>query len=242
MNNNYTVARRKLLQLGAVALGTTIATKATASSVTSWQKKETIVALDKLDENSTPETVLEKLLAGNQRFIENKPESRNQDYIRLQEVSIEQKPLVSIMGCADSRVPIEVIFDRGFGDLFVVRDAGNIATPEEIGSLEYGTYVLGSKVLMVLGHEKCGAVKAALEGKPLPGQMGSIVAAIQPAINRANKDDSEKYYTDTIKQNVMLQIEKINASPLLHGLVEEGKLKIVGAYYSLKTGEVSIIG
>jgi carbonic anhydrase len=245
MSNNYTVARRKILQFGAIALGTTVATKATAFQVNSPQKKETIketlIALDTLDENSAPEKVLEELLAGNQRFIENKPESRNQDYIRLQEVAEEQKPLVSIMSCADSRVPIEVIFDRGFGDLFVVRDAGNIATPEEIGSLEYGTYVLGSKLLMVLGHEKCGAVKAALEGKPLPGQMGSIIAAIQPAINRANKEDSEKVYIDTIKQNVMLQVKNISSSPLLHDLVEQGKLKVVGAYYSLTTGQVSII-
>lgn len=245
MNNNYTVARRKLLQLGTIALGTTIATKATAFQIDSPPKKEkikeTLVALDTLDENSTPDKVLEELLAGNQRFVANKPEARNQDYVRLQEVAKEQKPLVSIMSCADSRIPIEVIFDRGFGDLFVVRDAGNIATPEEIGSLEYGTCVLGSKLVMVIGHEKCGAVKAALEGKPLPGQMGSIIAAIQPAINRANKEDSEKFYTDTIKQNVMLQVQNLNSSPLLHDLVEKGKLKIVGAYYSLTTGEVSII-
>lgn len=242
MNNNYPVARRQLLKFGALALGTGIVTKVTASQASSIPEKETIIALDTLDETATADEVLEELLAGNKRFIENKPESRNQDYIRLVEVSKEQKPLVSIMGCADSRVPIEVIFDRGFGDLFVVRDAGNIATPEEIGSLEYGTYVLGSKVLMVLGHEKCGAVKAAMEGKPLPGQMGSIVAAIQPAINRANKNDSEEFYTETVKNNVMLQVEKLNASPLLNEMVEQGKLKIVGAYYSLQTGEVSLLG
>lgn len=241
MNKNRTVARRKLLQFGALALGTGILTKTTGSHAIPLEKAKTIIALDTLDQNATPDRVLEELMAGNQRFVQNQPEARNQDYIRLQEVSKEQKPLVSIMGCADSRVPIEVIFDRGFGDLFVVRDAGNIATPEEIGSLEYGTYVLGSKVLMVLGHEKCGAVKAALEGKPLPGQMGSIVAAIQPAIERANKDDSDKFYMETIKRNVMLQVEKLKASPLLNEMVEQGKLKIVGAYYSLQTGEVSMI-
>ena len=239
---NYIVARRKIFQFGVIAIGTGIVTKATSSWAIILQKKERVVALDKLDETSTPDRVLEELMAGNQRFVENKSESRNQDYIRLQEVSSKQKPLVSIMGCADSRVPIEVIFDRGFGDLFVVRDAGNIATPEEIGSLEYGTYVLGSKVLMVLGHEKCGAVKAALEEKPLPGQMGSIIAAIQPAIDRANKNDSEKFYTETIKRNVMLQVDRLNSSPLLSDLIAQGKLKIVGAYYSLKTGEVSLIG
>ncbi len=145
------------------------------------------------------------------------------------------------ISCADSRVPVEIVFDRGIGDIFVVRDAGNIATPEEIGSLEYGTAILGSKILMVLGHEKCGAVKAALEGKPLPGQIGSIVAAIQPAINRASQNDSPEFYTETIKKNVLLQINKLNASPLLYNLVQEGKLKIVGAYYSLKTGKVEIL-
>ncbi len=147
----------------------------------------------------------------------------------------------SILSCADSRVPVEIVFDRGIGDLFVVRDAGNIATPEEIGSLEYGTAILGSKVLMVLGHESCGAVKAALDNKPLPGQIGSIVAAIQPAIDRANQDDSEEFYIKTIKANVLLQIERLNASPLLYNLVREGKLKIVGGYYNLRTGKVDIL-
>ncbi len=241
MKNNSTIARRKLLKLGAVALGAGVVTKVTASQANPATKKETIIALDTLNENSTPDQVLAGLLEGNKRFVANKPEAPNQDYIRLQEVSAEQKPLVSIMSCSDSRVPLGVVFDRGIGDLFVVRDAGNIATPEEIGSLEYGAAVLGTPIVMVLGHEKCGAVKAALENKPLPGQIGSIVAAIQPAVDRANKDDSEEFYTETIKRNVMLQIEKLQASPLLHDLAEQGKLKIVGAYYSLKTGEVSLL-
>ena len=241
MNNNFKIERRTILKFGAVALGTGMLAKATASQANPIIKKETIIALEKLSENATPDEVLVELMAGNKRFVEGKPESRNQDYIRLQEVSTGQAPLVSVMGCADSRVPIEIIFDRGFGDLFVVRDAGNIATPEEIGSLEYGTFVLNSKILMVLGHEKCGAVKAALAGDPLPGQMGSIIAAIQPAIDRASKDDSEEFYIETIKRNVMLQVERVNSSPLLHQLVEEGKLKIVGAYYSLKTGEVTLL-
>ena len=241
MPNNSLIARRNLLKLGAAALGTGLATKVIDSSNHKVQAKETLIALGELDENSTPDEVLEALIEGNQRFVNNRPTAPNQDYVRLKEVSTEQKPLVSILSCADSRVPVEIVFDRGIGDMFVVRDAGNIATPEEIGSLEYGTAILGSKVLMVLGHEKCGAVKAALEGKPLPGQIGSIVAAIQPAIDRANKNDSEEFYIDTIKNNVLLQINKLNASPLLYNLVQEGKLRIVGAYYSLKTGEVEIL-
>lgn len=241
MNNNSMIARRKLLEFGAVALGTGVVSQVIDSSTKKATAKETLIALEQLERNSTPDQVLEALIAGNKRFVENRPEARNQNYIRLKEVSTGQKPLVSILSCADSRVPIEIIFDRGIGDLFVVRDAGNIATPEEIGSLEYGTAILGSKVLMVIGHEKCGAVKAALEGKPLPGQIGSIVAAIQPAIDRTNKNDSEEFYIETIKQNVMLQVKNLYASPLLYELVEAGKLKIVGAYYSLTTGEVTIL-
>ncbi len=94
---------------------------------------------------------------------------------------------------------------------------------------------------MVMGHESCGAVKAALEGKPLPGQIGSIVAAIQPAINTDNQNDSQEFFVETIKQNVLLQVQRLYSSPLLYKLVKEGKLKIVGAYYSLTTGEVSIL-
>ena len=241
MKNYSTIARRKLLKLGAVALGTGVVTRVTASKANSASRKEKIIALGELGEDATPDQVLEELIEGNKRFIENRPETPNQNYVRLQEVAQEQKPLVSIMSCSDSRVPLAVVFDRGIGDLFVVRDAGNIATPEEIGSLEYGAAVLGTPLLMVLGHEKCGAVKAAMENKPLPGQIGSIVAAIQPAINRDKQNDSEEFYIETIKNNVKLQIEKLNSSPLLHDLVEQGKLMMVGAYYSLKTGEVSII-
>ena len=216
-------------------------TKVTGAKANPTAKTKTIIAFEELGQDATPDQVLEALLAGNKRFVTNQSEDPNQDLIRLQEVASGQNPLISIMSCSDSRVPLAVIFDRGIGDLFVVRDAGNIATPEEIGSLEYGAAVLGTPLLMVLGHEKCGAVKAALDGKPLPGQIGSIVAAIQPAIDRANKNDSEEFYIETIKRNVMLQIDKLNASPLLHDLVEQGKLKIVGAYYSLKTGEVTLL-
>lgn len=239
MNNDSTIARRKLLKFGAVVMGTGLVTKAAAFRANATM--EEAIALDILDENSAPEEVLEELLAGNQRFVEDKVQSPNRNYLRLKEVSQEQTPLVCIMSCADSRVPIEIIFDRGFGDLFIVRNAGNVATPEEIGSLEYGTVILGSKVLMVLGHESCGAVTAALDIAPLPGQMGSIVAAIQPAIDRASQNDSKEFLTETVKRNVILQVERLTSSPLLYDLVQQGKLKIVGAYYSLQDGTVTIL-
>ena len=242
--NNYSVARRKLLQLGTIALGTTIATKATAFQVYSPQKQETIkettIALDTLDENSTPEKILEELLLGNQRFVTNKPESRNQDYIRLQEVAKEQKPLVSIMSCADSRIPVEVIFDRGFGDLFVVRDAGNIATPEEIGSLEFGAAVLGAKVLIVMGHERCGAVDATIKGSPVPGQIGSLLDAIRPSLAKAKGLPGDPL-ENACKANIAYQVEKLKASPVLTDLIATGKLKIVGGYYDLDNWSVPLM-
>jgi carbonic anhydrase len=240
MADNLPIARRKLLQFGALASLTGALITAIGFPGKSATAKETLIAPESVGEDATPEQVLQALLDGNKRFVEHRPQAPNQDYIRLSEVAKGQKPLVSILSCADSRVPVEIIFDRGLGDLFVVRDAGNIATPEEIGSLEYGTAVLGSKVVMVLGHEECGAVKAALDNKPVPGQIGSIIAAIQPAIDRSNKD-SKTAYVDTIKRNVLLQKEKLEASPVLYELVAAGNLKIVGAYYSLSTGEVTIL-
>lgn len=138
------------------------------------------------------------------------------------------------------KVPVEIIFDQGFGDLFVVRDAGNVATAEEIGSLEFGSAVLSSKVILVLGHEECGAVKAAIAGKPVPGSIGSILEAIQPAVQEGNKTD-KTYLAKTVKRNVLLQIEKVKSSTVLSQLIEENQLQIVGGYYDLDTAQVEII-
>jgi carbonic anhydrase len=163
----------------------------------------------------TPETALAKLLAGN-------------------------KPFAAILGCADSRVPVEILFDRGLGDLFTVRVAGNVATPEEIGSLEYAA-LLGAQVILVLGHERCGAVTAALANEPVPGQIGSILEQIQPAI-AATKGRSGDPLKNAIIANVNNQITTLKSSPVLSKLIEIDKLKIVGGYYDLDTGLVSQIG
>ncbi|WP_329626347.1 carbonic anhydrase [Planktothrix agardhii] len=129
----------------------------------------------------------------------------------------------------------EIIFDRGFGDLFVVRNAGNIATPEEIGSLEFGTLVLGAKVLMVIGHQSCGAVKATIAGNAVPGQIASILDAIKPAI-KPNQTLEES----TIA-NVKLGISRLQASPVISQLIKDGKLKIAGGYYNLETGMIKVV-
>ena len=187
-----------------------------------------------------PDKALKLLIEGNQRFVENKRKYPNQDWTRITEVAPSQAPFAAILGCADSRFPSEMIFDQGIGDLFVCRVAGNVATPEEKGSLEFGTLVLGAKVLMVIGHERCGAVKAAIEGGELPGQIGSLTKAIKPAVDRS-KDQAGDKVENAVKENVRLQIENLKKSAVITQLIQEGKLKVVGGYYDLDTGAVSMV-
>jgi len=181
---------------------------------------------------------LTMLMDGNKRFVEKKRQNPNQDFARITEVAKGQQPFACILSCADSRVPPEIIFDQGFGDLFVCRVAGNIVTPEETGSEEYGTLVLGAKVLMVLGHERCGAVKAAIDGGKLPGQIGSLVEAILPAVKKSEGQPGDRL-ENAVKANVLMQVDKLKASPVIADLVKEKKLMVVGAYYDLDTATVS---
>lgn len=242
-NSGSKISRRNILKYGKFALAT-----GTISLAASCQQKKipqpeitpTITPETKISSDISPDETLEVLMAGNKRFVENKRISPNINLARLTEVAAGQNPFATIISCADSRVPVEILFDRGFGDLFVVRGAGNIVTPEEMGSIEYGTFVLGSKVLMVLGHENCGAVKAAMEGKPVPGQIGSIISAIRPAVEVA-KGRAGYPVENAVKANVMEQIKIINFSPVITQLVRENKLKIVGGYYDLDRGKVYLI-
>lgn len=221
-------SRRKLLKFGAGALGTATLTAGIGSNLV---QPKPVVA----DNNIAPDEALKRLMEGNQRFVNNKRQNPNQSLVRLTEVAKGQTPFAAVLSCADSRVPVEIIFDQGLGDIFVVRDAGNIATPEEIGSLEFGTLVLGAKVLMVIGHQSCGAVKATIEGKAVPGSISTIIDAIKPAI-QANQSLEE-----ATKANVKFQIKNLQASPVLSQLIQEGKLKIVGGYYNLETGTIELV-
>ncbi|WP_337885248.1 carbonic anhydrase [Fischerella thermalis] len=227
-------SRRNLLKLGAGAVGTGVLTAGVGSQLLSPPKA---IA----ENNISPDQALQELIEGNKRFAQRKRKNPHQSYTRLAEVAKAQKPFASILSCADSRVPSEIIFDQGFGDLFVCRVAGNIATTEEIGSLEFGSSVLGSKVIMVLGHERCGAVDATIKGAQVPGQIGSLVAAIQPGVEQSKNQPGDKL-ENACKANVRAQIEKLKKSTVLSQLIQENKLKIVGGYYDLDTGKVTIIG
>lgn len=228
---NGKLSRRTILAFSAGTIGTGVLTAGVGSKL---GFSDRAVA----QEDMTPDRALQALMDGNQRFVTRKRTNPNQDVVRLQEVAKGQKPFAAVLGCADSRVPSEIIFDQGFGDLFVCRVAGNVATPEEIGSLEFGAAVLGTKVIMVVGHEKCGAVDATIKGTPVPGQIGSLIEAIKPAVGRAEGQRGDRL-ENTCKANVLLQIERLKSSPVLSELIEKGKLQIVGGYYDLDTGRVT---
>jgi len=232
-NRQFNISRRNSLKLVAGAIGTGILAAGAGAELAAPQP---VIAETPL----TPDQALQLLIDGNQRFVQARREKPNQTWTRIAQVAPSQKPFAAILGCADSRVPLEIVFDRGFGDIFVDRVAGNVATPEEIGSLEFGTLILGAKVLMVLGHERCGAVKAAIEGGALPGHINSLTDAIQPAVESSKNKPGDKV-ANAIKANVSLQASRLKASPVINQLIEEGKLKIVGGYYDLDTGAVEIL-
>lgn len=223
-----------MLQFGAGAVGTTVIASALGHEIVSAPPA---IAQNKM----TPDAALRQLMAGNQRFVAQKRKSPNQDVVRLNEVAKGQKPYAAILGCADSRVPSEIVFDQGLGDLFVCRVAGNIAIAEEIGSLEFGAAVLGTKVIMVMGHERCGAVEATIKGNAVPGQIGSLLDAIRPSLAKA-KDLPGDPLENACKANISYQVEQLKKSPVLTDLIATGKLKIVGGYYDLDTGVVSLVG
>ena len=232
-NQSASVSRRNLLKLSAGAIGTGVLTAGLGSKL-AFPEPATA------KENMTPEQALQELMDGNKRFVNGRRQSPHQTFARLQEVAKGQKPFASILSCADSRVPSEIIFDQGFGDLFVCRVAGNVVTPEEMGSLEFGTLVLGTKVLMVIGHERCGAVDATIKGAQVPGQIASLLDAIKPAIPIAKNQPGDPL-ENTCKANVLVQVEKLKSSPVISELIKAGKLEVVGGYYDLDTGEVSLV-
>lgn len=186
----------------------------------------------------TPDEALRHLMEGNERFASNTMTHLGQSLDILRQHTVEkQEPFACVLSCADSRVPVELVFDQTIGQLFVARVAGNFVTPEILGSLEYGAAVLGTKVILVLGHSSCGAVTATMQGNAVPGQISSLFSHIQPAVDKAG-GNLEK----AVRENARIQAGLVKkSSPLLAGLVKEGRLKIVAGYYDLATGRVSLL-
>jgi carbonic anhydrase len=186
----------------------------------------------------SPDAAFARLEEGNERFVQGRLTSLDEDLAILKEHTVaKQEPFAAVLACADSRVPVELIFDQTIGHVFVSRVAGNVCTSEIIASLEYGAAVLGVPIIMVLGHDGCGAVKATMDGKPVPGQISALYAPLRPAIERAGQD-----VTAAIKANAQIQADLLRtASPVIAALIKAGKMKVVAAYYDLASGKVTIL-
>lgn len=189
----------------------------------------------------TAEDALRQLKAGNARFVAGKAVRKRLTVERVKQTATAQKPEAIVLGCADSRVPPEIIFDEGIGDLFVVRVAGNIAEPATLGSIEYAAEHLGVPLVVVLGHHGCGAIKAAAEaGGAAEGNVGAILKEVQPALASARQAPArEGLVNDAAHANVKLVSRRlVEESPALKHLAETGKVKIVTAVYDLGSGRV----
>ena len=188
---------------------------------------------------------LQILLEGNQRYAANKSIDLNESQSRRAEVAGGQSPFATIFSCVDSRVPPELIFDRGLGDLFVIRTAGQVLDSAVLGSLQFGVAELKIPLLVVLGHEKCGAVKATVEAvennAAAEAEINWLVDGIRPAVDAA-KTKSGDLLDNAVKANVSLTVKHLKTSSILLEAVETGELKIVGARYDLDTGLVEVIG
>jgi carbonic anhydrase len=237
MRSSFRSSRREFVGLAGLAAGASGLALPSAGRATS----QPAVARD-------PEAVLARLLEGNKRFVSGQlihPGRKPEDFAALAE---GQAPVAIIIGCADSRVAPELIFDQGVGDLFVVRIAGNIvdgAGPSVKGSIEFAVAELGARLIMVLAHSQCGAVKAAIEhidnNDALPGSIGALIAPIRPAVIAAKGRPGDKLENVT-RANVELGVERLKSlDPIVSKFAKTGELKVVGATYELRTGSVNLI-
>jgi len=184
------------------------------------------------------QTPLDVLKEGNRRFVEGRMLHDHQDMQRLVEIAKGQHPIAIIVGCSDSRVTPEIIFDQGLGDLFVVRVAGNVVDDHALGSIEYAAEHLHTSLIVVLGHDRCGAVQAAISGDDAPGHIQSIVESIRPAVDAAKSEPGD-LLDNAIDQNVRRVVKQLQTSqPILQPQIQAGQLQVVGARYLLDSGAV----
>jgi carbonic anhydrase len=189
----------------------------------------------------SPDKALESLKEGNFRFVSGKSMKPHQDLARIKELSTGQKPFAIIVGCSDSRVPSEIIFDQGLGDLFIVRTAGQVSSYASYGSIEFANVVLGAKLIVVMGHTQCGAVAAACKLPEVPGHIVTLINAIKPAAKLAKHQHGDEI-ENAVKINVAMQVEHLkNLEPVLSKSTKNNDTMIVGAVYDLKTGKVEFL-
>jgi carbonic anhydrase len=230
-------SRRRMLGLAAAStVGFLLSNSARAKETRPPPKPQNVM---------TPAASLERLLKGNERYVEGV--SLRHDFKHEREaLAGGQNPFAAILSCADSRIAPEYAFDSGRGDLFVCRVAGNFANAESVASLEYAVAELGTPLILVLGHDACGAVNATIkslkDGTTLPGHLPSLVEALAPAVKAVSQQGGDTL-AKAIKQNVVDNVVKLSsATPILSAAVEQGKLKVAGGIYRLKDGRVEMVG
>jgi carbonic anhydrase len=230
------IARRSLLRFAAAAAaGVAVAPRAFAAGPKTPPKPENVVS---------PDDALHRLMAGNARYVDGV--SRRHDFRHEREaLSKGQNPFAAVLSCADSRIAPEYCFDTARGDLFVCRIAGNFASDEMTASLEYAIAVLNTPLILVLGHEACGAVDATIksvkDGTTLPGHLPSLVAAIRPAVDAVQGKPGDML-ENAIERNVALNVDKLSTTgPILKAAVDDKKIRVLGGVYKLKTGQVTLL-
>jgi carbonic anhydrase len=186
------------------------------------------------------EQALSKLIEGNKRYVTERYAPFNVGSTRRYELTKEQKPFAVILGCSDSRIPPEIVFDQGLGDLFVIRTAGHVVDNVVVGSIEFAIEYLKVRLIVVLGHEDCGAVKAAMTGEPVPGQIAVINNAIHPAVQNS-KTQHGNLITNAIKFNTKLTVEKLGSTPIIQEAITQKILSVHGAIFDLLSGEAVFI-
>ncbi|SFK28816.1 carbonic anhydrase [Bradyrhizobium sp. Gha] len=198
----------------------------------------------KPDNQLAPDAALQRLLKGNDRYVQGEP--RVDDFRRERPVLVEgQNPYAAVLTCADSRVPPELVFDSGLGDLFVCRVAGNFANDDTLASMEYAVSVLNTPLILVLGHDNCGAVDATIkslhQNRPPPGHISSLVKALAPSVKASLEQDGD-IFAKAIRQNVIDNVNKLRSTgPILNAAIEQNRLKVVGGLYQFETGKVDIV-
>src|SRR6476659_4182742 len=228
-------SRRFVVRFAASALGMMLADAAGAKETKTPPKPQNVLS---------PDAALRRLMDGNSRYVEGT--SRRHDFKREREALVGgQNPFAAVLGCADSRIAPEYAFDSARGDLFVCRVAGNFANDDTVASMEYTVAVLGTPLILVLGHDSCGAIDATIkslkDNKPPPGHIPSLVAALAPAV-KASAQQSGNPLDNAIRQNVIDNVAKLkSAAPILNAAVEQNKLKVVGGIYRLATGKVELL-
>ncbi|MTD45965.1 carbonic anhydrase [Conexibacter sp. W3-3-2] len=225
------ITRGSAVAAGAVAGGGLLATPASASEKTS---------------GLTPGQALARLRAGNRRYVASRAAGPNRSRGRRVAQAEGQTPFASILSCSDSRVPPELVFDRGLGDLFIVRLAGNVTSPEGVGSLEFAAEEFGVPLIVVMGHEACGAVKAtktALEDPNFKASenVGALAKSIAPSVEAAKKAGAKDIVESAINFNAKRQARILRQNPVLAPRIADGRLAIVSARYDLETGRVSFL-